>query len=266
MWKLLCQSVPGVSHETAGLPCQDHSLGEWTQVDGETVLLLACADGAGSAEHAEVGAQIACEAIVREMREAQGGGLRISDIDGELMMAWHRRVREQLNAEADRRSSRLRDFACTLLAAVVGEQSAVFSQIGDGAIIRQEGDAYRTVFWPQSGEYLNMTNFLTDEGFESRVEFHFHSERVDELALLTDGLQMLALRFADKSVHGPFFLPMFQVLRAAEPPSSLETPLRDFLTSPQVNRRTDDDKTLILATRRLPDDAVHLVRQPEPPD
>ena len=72
---------------------------------------------------------------------------------------------------------------------------------------------------------------------------------MDELALLTDGLQMLALRFADKSVHGPFFLPMFQALRAAESASALQTPLRDFLNSPAVNRRTDDDKTLILATR-----------------
>jgi hypothetical protein len=265
MWKLLFDSVPGVSHIIAGLPCQDHSLGECTQVDGETVLLLACADGAGSAEHAEVGAKIACKAIAREMREALRGGLRIADIDSELMMLWHRRVREQLSAEADLHSTRLRDFACTLLTAVVGEQSAVFSQIGDGAIIRQEGDAYRAIFWPQSGEYLNTTNFLTDEEFEGRVAFHALPERVDELALLTDGLQMLALRYADKSVHGPFLLPMFKALRAADAASALLTPLRDFLTSPPVNRRTDDDKTLILATRRLPDDAAKLVRQPESP-
>lgn len=265
MWKLLCESVPGVSHETAGLPCQDHFLGEWTEAGGETVLLLACADGAGSAEHAELGARIASEAIAREMREALGGGVRVSDIDGGMMMAWHRRVRELLSAEADLRSARLRDFACTLLTAAVGEQSAVFSQIGDGAIILPESDAYRTVFWPQSGEYLNTTNFLTDEEFEQRLEFCTHPEPVDELALLTDGLQMLALRYAEKMVHSPFFQPMFQALRAADSASVLQAPLRDFLTSPQVNRRTDDDKTLILATRRLPDDPAQLVRQPEPP-
>jgi hypothetical protein len=34
----------------------------------------------------------------------------------------------------------------------------------------------------------------------------------------------------------------------------LQEPFHAFLTSPPVNRRTDDDKTLILATRRQPDD------------
>ena len=65
---------------------------------------------------------------------------------------------------------------------------------------------------------------------------------------------MLALRFADQSVHGPFFRQIFQALRAAEPASALQNPLHEFLTSTAVNSRTDDDKTLILATRRLPDD------------
>ena len=65
MWKLLCESVVGVSHETAGLPCQDHSLAKWTEVGGETILLLVCADGAGSAKHADAGAGIASQAITR---------------------------------------------------------------------------------------------------------------------------------------------------------------------------------------------------------
>ena len=265
-WKLLSESVSGVSHETAGLPCQDYSMAEWMEAGGETVLLLACADGAGSAAHADLGAKVACEAITREIREALAGGLRVPGIDGEIVTTWHRRVRERLSAEADLHSGRLREFACTLLTAVVGERSAAFSQIGDGAIILEDGDAYRSVFWPQYGEYLNTTNFLTDEGFERCLEFRAHPEQVDELALLTDGLQMLVLRFADKSVHGPFFRQLFQALRAADPASALQTPLHDFLTSTAVNCRTDDDKTLILATRRLPDDPAHRVlRQPEPP-
>lgn len=263
MWKLLYESVPGVSHEAVGLPCQDHSLSEWIETAGETVLLVACADGAGSADHADIGARVACEAITGQVRDAVVNGTRIPDINGDMVTAWHRRVRERLSAEADRRSARLRDFACTLLTAIVGEGQAVFSQVGDGAIVLREGDGYRTVFWPQSGEYLNTTNFLTDEEFDRRLEFRAHAERVDELALFTDGLQMLTLRYADRSVHRPFFEPMFLALRAADSASALQAPLRDFLTSPAVNGRTDDDKTLILATRRLPDDAQPL-RQPEP--
>jgi Protein phosphatase 2C len=264
MWNLLCESVLGVSHETTGLPCQDHSLGEWVQTDGETVLLLACADGAGSATYAEVGAKIACEALASEVKEALANGLGVSQIDRGTMSGWYRRARGHLTLEADLHSTGIREFACTLLTAVVGEKTAVFSQIGDGAIIFHKGDTYRTAFWPQSGEYLNTTNFLTDEDFEQRMDFLAHPEPVAELSLLTDGLQMLALRYADKSVHGPFFQAMFQALRATDFPSTLQKPLRDFLTSPSVNRRTDDDKTLILATRRMPNDPAQLVQQPEP--
>jgi hypothetical protein len=262
-WKLLSESVPGVSHEKAGLPCQDQSVCEWMHSGGEPVLLLACADGAGSAAHADTGARIATQAITEAVRAALDGGLRVSEIDGDRVMAWHHYAREQLGIEAARRDAKLRDFACTLLMAVVGKNAAVFSQIGDGAIVLEQSDAYRTVFWPQAGEYLNTTNFLTDDEFERRLEHCTHREPVDELALLTDGLQMLALSYAEKRVHAPFFRPMFQTLRATEDPSALQQPFLAFLTSQRVNERTDDDKTLILATRRLPDDPALSVRQPE---
>jgi hypothetical protein len=264
-WKLLCDSVSGVSHEISGLPCQDYYLAECLPAADENVLVLVCADGAGSAKHADLGAKTATLTIAREIREAVEGGLRVSAIDRESMLAWHRHARELLRVEAGLRSAPLRDFACTMLTAVVGEQAATFSQIGDGAIIHRDGDNYRTAFWPQSGEYVNTTNFLTDEEFERSIEFLIIREPLDELALLTDGLQMLCLRYADKAVHDPFFRPMFEALRAADSPSVLQAPLRAFLTSQQVNQRTDDDKTLILATRRMPDDPAQLVRQPESP-
>jgi hypothetical protein len=181
----------------------------------------------------------------------------------DVLASWNKRVRECLSAEADKRATRLRSLACTLLMAVVGQRLAIFSQIGDGAIILNEAGGLRPVFWPQSGEYINTTNFITDEEFDRRLEIVVHPGPVDELAVLTDGLQMLALRYADKSVHRPFFLPMFRALRAAESASLLERPMHEFLTSKAVNDRTDDDKTLILATRRLPNDTEPL-RQPEP--
>ncbi|MGA0525444.1 protein phosphatase 2C domain-containing protein, partial [Escherichia coli] len=62
----------------------------------------------------------------------------------------------------------------------------------------------------------------------------------------------LALAFETKLPHQPFFEPMFSVLRRTEPSDceGLSAQLGQFLNSPQVNERTDDDKTLVLATRR----------------
>ena len=69
------------------------------------------------------------------------------------------------------------------------------------------------------------------------------------LALLSDGLQMLALNYGTKAAHQPFFAPMFASLRKADDAQELLVPLKQFLDSKAVNDRTDDDKTLVLATR-----------------
>jgi hypothetical protein len=72
---------------------------------------------------------------------------------------------------------------------------------------------------------------------------------------MTDGLQSLALHYASQSVHQPFFQGMFQPLHAssgsAEVPA-LSDSLEGFLASERVRMRTDDDVSLILATRRSP--------------
>jgi hypothetical protein len=71
---------------------------------------------------------------------------------------------------------------------------------------------------------------------------------------LSDGLQTMALSFAERAAHRPFFLPMFRKLRSARPGDGLPAALHRFLESPAVSQRSDDDKTLLLATRVPPRD------------
>jgi hypothetical protein len=67
--------------------------------------------------------------------------------------------------------------------------------------------------------------------------------------MMTDGLQRLALDFRTQAPHEPFFSPLFKALRSAPVAEDLAVPLRQLLSSSSVNERTDDDKTLLLATR-----------------
>ncbi len=224
-----------------------------TRAGEETVLVLACADGAGSATLADEGAGIACQTITQLIFDACAQGLGIDGIEQSLALQWYQAVRERLEAEAAGRGVVVRELACTLLTAVVGRSAAAFVQIGDGAIVTLEEEEYRTVFWPQRGEYANTTNFLTAPDFEQSLEFRRHDGMVDEIALMTDGLQMLALDFARRKAHAPFFRQLFLQLRNTTSADDLVVPFRDFLNSPRVNERTDDDKTLVLATRSLPD-------------
>jgi Protein phosphatase 2C len=253
-WKLLYGSAIGSSHERAGEPCQDYAHGRVFLVGTSPVLIVACADGAGSASHAQIGAKLACLTFLHAVSVSLEDGLRVADITQWHILQWYEKARRRLSLEACVCNKDLRDFACTLLTAIVSDDTGIFSQIGDGVIVIREGDCYQAVFWPQSGEYANTTYFLTGADFGERLTFRSLGQRVDELALLTDGLQPLALHYASRAVHAPFFVPMFQSLRQNLNAEELEGPLRQFLNSQPVNDRTDDDKTLFLATRRLSTD------------
>jgi hypothetical protein len=165
------------------------------------------------------------------------------------MTALFTEVRNAVFAEADRLNVRPRELACTALLAVVGPASAVFAQLGDGAIVFGQGQDYRVAFWPEPAEYANATDFLTDDSFGDLMRFETVTDSIVEVAAFTDGLQRLALDFTARTAYPAFFRPIFNELRIATDNDSLLEPFRKFLDSERVNERTDDDKTLILAVR-----------------
>jgi hypothetical protein len=136
------------------------------------------------------------------------------------------------------------------LLAVIGPTSAAFAQVGDGAIVIGQGEGYRTIFWPEPAEYVNATDFLTDDSFPAPLRFETVEDSIVEVAAFTDGLQRVALDFAARTGYTPFFRPLFDALRNAANLESLAEPFHNFLASDRVNERTDDDKTLVLAVRR----------------
>ncbi|WP_020475168.1 PP2C family serine/threonine-protein phosphatase [Zavarzinella formosa] len=244
-WSIVGDCVAGTSHHLRNTPCQDAfryrtfgPMAKW--------LAVAVADGAGSASHSRIGATLACDEFIRLLEARE----RDWPLTGEQMTGLFAEVRSAVVAEAERLDIRPREMACTLLVAIVGTSSASFAQIGDGVIVINERDGFRTVFWPEPAEYVNTTDFLTDDQFTEKIRFETTTNPVTELAALTDGLQRLALDFAERSPHAAFFRPLFDRLKSVADPESLLQPLRDFLDSPRVNNRTDDDKTLLLAVRR----------------
>ena len=253
MWKLIHGSVRGTSHAASGQPCQDFCAGTR---DGPT-LVAACADGAGSADLSHFGARAAVE---RFLEVATTGG---SAPDHATLEAWVDAARDGVLEEAARHGALPRQLACTLLVALVGDGWAAFAQVGDGVIVFDAESGYELAFWPDNGEYANSTRFLTDDDYRKHLRIEVVAQQVDELAVMTDGLQMLALDFKGARVHGRFFEPLFRTVRGNPDEGALRASLLDFLGSSRVNERTDDDKTLLLATRTNPDVAPP-VSQPAP--
>jgi Protein phosphatase 2C len=179
-------------------------------------------------------------------------------ITKEFVEDWLSRLRAEIRNRAEVAELSPREFACTLLGAVVGQDQAAFFQIGDGAIVvsnRVEPNDYGWIFWPQHGEFANQTNFVTQDDALDVLEFELEERCVDEIALFTDGIERLVLDLQEKTAHAPFFRTLFGWVAKTEPVAvNQEIPASEvmgrYLGSKQINDRSDDDKTLILASRR----------------
>ena len=245
MWKLVYGSVRGTSHVRSGQPCQDYCA---ATVVGTTVV-VACADGAGSAELSHLGSRSAVERFLEEAAQGFAGTTPARDV----IASWVDGARGRVLEEAATQGSTPRQLACTLLGALVSDDWAAFVQIGDGAIVFDGEAGYELAFWPDNGEYANTTRFLTDDDYRDHLRIEIVDRPISELAALTDGLQMLALDFGITRVHDRFFAPLFRTVRDGPSAEALRASLLDFMDSKRVNERTDDDKTLLLATRNVPD-------------
>jgi hypothetical protein len=180
-------------------------------------------------------------------------GNTVEQISLETAKFWTTVIQSALGKEAESMSRDRRDFACTLLGVVVGNLCAACFQIGDGVMVVADSEehAYGHVFWPDRGEYANTTHFVTQEEALEHLQFECVRREIVDVALLTDGLQGIALNYQQQTAHVPFFRGLFAPLRTLGEGRSdeMSRSLVEFLSSPRVNEKTDDDKTLVLACR-----------------
>jgi len=256
VWKHVAQSLQGPSHEANGSVCQDSHLVRVLRDGGDgsdneaTQTIFACvADGAGSAKRSDIGSALACEVIADSAAHFLESHGDFCQLQLNTVLAWLETLREKLRTAADSHGCDVRDLATTLCAAILAPEGSFFFQIGDGAITVGNNGVYGVVFWPQSGEYANVTNFVTSDKFKNHLEFQATTSKFSEIALFTDGIERLALNFEAQTPHVPFFQPLFSALRTSANGNQLATDLGKFLQSDSVKDRSDDDKTLILATQ-----------------
>ena len=247
-WRVVAGSAAGTSHTATGLPCQDSC---WAQVDtpaGKTpVLSIFVADGAGSAQHGGEGAELAIKAAAEFMQKKLA--LPEFGLGDDFAVDCVMSVRAALFSAAEKERVRAREFACTFLGIVSTNQGTLIMQIGDGGIVIDVGSGLEVPIVPMSGEYANMTHFITDEDAVDRLESRAFNKPVTKAAAFSDGVQRLALQMDTNSAHEPFFAPFFKVLSTAteEQEDQLQDAMMRFLNSDAVNDRTDDDKSLALA-------------------
>ena len=207
-WRYAKACVQGTSHLRAGVPCQDH--GEVAPVpalDAAHALIAVASDGAGSATHADEGARASCAAFLEFSRLALDWVCRaehLTDGFGQEALA---DLQTSINGLAKELKEPISAFACTLLGAIVTQDSAMFVQLGDGAIVYRtaQGGPWRLAAEAQRGEFVNETAFVTRGDADRYIQIARVNEAVHEFAMMTDGVELLAIKQSDARPHAAFF-------------------------------------------------------------
>jgi len=261
-WRVIGASVTGTSHLRQERGCED--VHAYQQI-GDDFLCLVAADGAGTASQAAWGALKAVQTTLSTaiLLFCTTGGFeqeeQVRQTAKEMLTLVRQTIESSVmsshaNEAAYLPSSSfalpLREFATTLLCAIVTKHWLVTLQIGDGAIVIQRNDdRLESLSSPSTNEYINETQFLTDDDFLTHVTYTVLARKdIRCIALLTDGLQMLAMHYPTNTPFLAFFAPLFTIAAQAD---TTEDTLQRFLTSARINARTDDDKTLVIAVRQV---------------
>lgn len=250
-WRVVGASVQGSGHVKANLPCQDAC--HWHDLPGQT-LIVAVADGAGSASISEVGAQIASKVAVEqaatEVRQIEIKGLAADDEAWKsALIAAITAAREAVEAEATLREVKSRELATTLIVVIATPELVAASQVGDGAaVVADANGAIWPLTVPQTGEYINETTFIISPKALETVQMMVRRGQDQRIAAFSDGLQMLALQMPEAIPHEPFFAPLFGFVDKVTDDDAAHEELKAFLRSPRVQQRAADDLTLVLAS------------------
>ena len=243
-WRVVGASVEGSRHRADGRPCQDaHAVRALP--DGAVV--VAVADGAGSAPRADTGAQIAAATAADTLASHLGSRSPADAPSWRQLLAGSLVAARIAVDSAAGDGSAATDLASTLTVVVITDMVVATAQVGDGTVVVERDDGLSTVGDTERSEYLNETTFLTSAGWatEARLEV-ISSADVRGVAVFSDGLERLALDMAGRVPHRPFFAPLYEFAADEHAdPGDLAT----FLASERVCAQTDDDKTLVLAVR-----------------
>lgn len=202
-WQMIAASVPGASHLRAGLPCQDAYRVAELPCGG---MVVAVADGLGSARYADQGAQQAVAAVVERL------GADIAAFHPKRKREWVKLLAtafataqsavKQIAAAA---GSPIAEYATTLIVVVITDSWLAIGQIGDGAVVAQLANGkVRTLSKPQRGEFANETQPLTNAAALGRVRYLCRPQRPRALAVFSDGLQPVCLNVGDHAPYQPF--------------------------------------------------------------
>lgn len=248
-WHLAAAAVAGPHKQPE--QGQDAVRTRLIRAQDQEILVLALADGAGSAQHARAAAQLIVKSLAAFTAERIRGRLRRGpqktlwqEADTRAAMTYTRR---QLHAEIQAQGHDRREWGSTALLAVLTADSTTLGQVGDGAMCVRQAGQWLLPLPVNLDAYVNVTPMLVDADAPVQVA---QLAAVEAIVGFSDGLQPLAIDYATGQPFAPFCDGVIRALDQALGRTLLEQHLRQWLASPTVRARTDDDVSLLLASRQ----------------
>ena len=208
------------------------------QTDGDSIV-LAIADGAGSALQGGAAAQLAVTSSL-ELHEKLWEG------------AWQELV-EEIQCRLRQAASdgeKVQDYACTLVLASVKPEGVRFLQVGDGGgVLRTDNLSW---IGAEPGEYMNVTTFLHEPVALEKAVFVEQDTMPDAICLFSDGLQHLIVDPLTGALHTPFFERVLAAPSAEGQDQRASDWLANMANSEPVRKRTNDDIGIAVARRLTP--------------
>lgn len=244
-WSIYAASATGASHKQRNIVCQD----AFAFHREKNTLIAAVCDGAGSARFSDVGARYVTRLFVQRLSElpevdylsaeqVKSGAIRILN-----------EIRQQLADLATQKGHDLKDYACTLVAAWIGDKNGWLVHLGDGLAVVTDKNTQTTLSLPENGEYSNQTWFLTATDWQPHLRFT-PIEHSQQLILMSDGVQPFAMNKQGNGLYDPFITPVIRYLSQVDEELGNKA-LFGTLDDPRTYEITGDDKTLLIAFRSL---------------
>lgn len=251
-FKYAFASEIGTSHINSNTAKQDYCLVKEFSKNSSKYLICCVADGAGSAKYSDLSSKFISKLFTKKAISFLKENT-ISSLNKEVVSFWFCYFQKViLRAVRFYKLNSKRDFATTLLFCVLNSETNIFVQIGDGFISSGNFEKLDCIFIPQNGEYLNTTNFATDDDVLNKFMYKKDDEKFERLILSTDGIELISFDFTNNKPHLKFFNPFFDMLEKTSISGfnfDVSKFISGFLNCQRVNQNTDDDKTMLIISR-----------------
>ena len=141
--KISTACITGKTHLENNIDCQDVI----KKYMSENLCIIVLSDGAGSKKYGKECAEVLCKTVINYFKEG------IGKFDDERFI--NKLLFTLSNKDLDEKNS-----GATLLFTVVENNNFLIGHLGDGVIIKGDGNKFEAISLPENGHLVNFTYFL----------------------------------------------------------------------------------------------------------